>query len=446
MHRKAMYDYQDAVHHTLIIIGAGASGLMAAITARDLGIDTAILEGNDRIGKKISMTGDGRCNITNDSTTTGTDDAGAALSRKYYGSQPEFPRRVLQQFGIRQTIDFFQVLGLPLTRLKDGFMYPMSLQAASVVDIFELALEERSIPVYLNNKVLDVTVSQEHPRFRLTCRTETETGTAKQTVYTSDYLFLCTGGLTGQNAGTDGSGYTLAQKLGHSLVKPVPALVQLKVKYPYQKSLSGIKLQGQAHILVNGKNVRSETGEIHFTDYGFSGPPILQLGRKAAVHLAKGDSVSVQIDLMPNRTEEEVIAFLEATWATFAHRTVAESFTGFLHKKLITVLLKEAKLDQEPNLLCRELSWKTKQVFYKLLKSWEFKVTETQSFEHAQATAGGIATKELDADTLESRLVPGLYLAGEVMDVDGDFGGYNLQWAWSSGYTAAMALGKVMFR
>lgn len=438
MHRITMYDYQDAVHHKLIIIGAGASGLMAAVTARDLGIDTAILEGNDRIGKKISMTGDGRCNITNESTVTGTDDDGLALSRKYYGSQPEFPRPVLQQFGIRQTRDFFHVLGLPLTSLKDGFMYPMSMQAASVVEIFELALEERDIPVYLNSKVVDVTVSADHPRFIITCRTETE----EQVVYTSEYLFLCTGGLTGQNAGTDGSGYKLAQKMGHSLVKPVPAVVQLKVKYPYQKSLSGIKLQGRAHILVNGQVARGETGELHFTDYGFSGPPVLQLGRKAAVHLAKGDSVSLQIDLMPNRTEEEVIEFLENNWATFAHRTVAESFTGFLHKKLISVLLKEAKIDQEPDLLCQDLSWKTKKIFYKLLKCWEFKVTETQSFELAQATAGGIATKELDANTLESKLVPGLYLAGEVMDVDGDFGGYNLQWAWSSGYTAAMALGK----
>ncbi|WP_019638841.1 NAD(P)/FAD-dependent oxidoreductase [Paenibacillus fonticola] len=436
-----MHDDQAFLHHKLIIIGAGASGLMAAVTARDLGIDTAILEGNDRIGKKITMTGDGRCNITNDSTTTDTADETVALSRMYHGSQAKFTLPVLQQFGIRQTIDFFQVLGLPLTKLKEGFMYPMSLQAASVVDIFELALEERNIPVYLNNKVVDVTVSADHPRFMITCRTET----GEQVVYTSEYLFLCTGGLTGQNAGTDGSGYTLAQRMGHSLVKPVPALVQLKVKYPYQKALSGIKLQGRADILVNGKVARSETGEIHFTDYGFSGPAILQLGRKAAVHLARGDSVTVSIDLMPNRTEEEVIEFLEMNWGTFAHRTVAESFVGFLHKKLVSVLLKEAKIDQEPNLLCQDLSWKTKKIFYKLLKSWDFKVTETQSFEHAQATAGGIATKELVADTLESKLVPGLYLTGEVMDVDGDLGGYNLQWAWSSGYVAAMALGKHIF-
>ncbi|MGM1048914.1 MAG: NAD(P)/FAD-dependent oxidoreductase [Bacillota bacterium] len=437
-----MHDYQTFLHHKLIIIGAGASGLMAAVTARDLGIDTAILEGNDRIGKKISMTGDGRCNITNDSTMTGTDDEVVALSRKYHSSQAEFPLPVLQQFGIRQTIDFFNMLGLPLTKLKEGLMYPMSLQAASVLDIFELALEERNVPVYLNNKVLDVTASTDHPRFKITCRNETE----EQVVYTSEYLFICTGGLTGQNAGTDGSGYVLAQNMGHAMVEPVPAIVQLKVQYPYMKALSGIKLQGRAHILVNGKVVRSETGEIHFADYGFSGPPILQLSRIAAVHLSRGDSVTLSIDLMPSRTKEEVIEFLEMNWGTFAHRPVAESFIGFLHKKLIPVLLKEARIDQEPNLLCQDISWKTKGIFYKILKRWDFKVTDTHSFEKAQATTGGIVTKDLFADTLESKLVPGLYFAGEVMDVDGELGGYNLQWAWSSGYAAAMALGKHIFK
>ena len=432
---------RTTTHHQLLIVGAGASGLMAAVTARDLGIDTAVLEGNDRIGKKIAMTGDGRCNITNESTATGADDEAEALLRKYHGSQTDFPLPVLRQFGIRRTIDFFHVLGLPLTKLKEGFMYPMSLQAASVLDIFELALEDRNVPVYLSRKATDIAVSNGSPRFAVTCRTETD----EQTVYTSDYLFLCTGGLTGPNAGTDGSGYTFAKRLGHTLVEPVPAIVQLKVQYPHLKALSGIKIQGRAHILVNGNVVRSESGEIHFAEYGLSGPPILQLSRIAAAHLKRGDAVTVSVDLMPGRTEEEVVEFLEMNWGTFAHRAVSESFVGFLHKKLIPVLLKEAGIDQEPNLLCQDLSWKTKGIFYKILKRWDFKVTDTHSFENAQATAGGIATKELDPETLESKLVPGLYLAGEVMDVDGDFGGYNLQWAWSSGYAAAMALGRRMF-
>lgn len=427
------------MHHKLLIIGAGAAGLMAAVTAKDLGIDTAILESNDRIGKKILVTGDGRCNITNESTAADTDEA-AALSGKYHGNAPEFPLNVLQQFGIRQTIDFFYALGLPLTRLKEGMMYPRSLQAASVTDIFQLALEEREVPVYFNHKVVDVTVLAEHPRFTIICLTDT----GEQMVYTSDFLLLCTGGLTAPHTGADGSGYTLAGRLGHTVVEPVPAIVQLKVQYPHLKALSGIKLQGKAHLLVNGDIIRSESGEIQFTDYGLAGPPILQLSREASVHLAKGDSVSVSVDLMPGRTDEEIVDFLDLHWGIFGHRTVADSFIGILHKKLTPVLLKEAGIDKQPNLLCQDLSWRARAIFYRILKAWEFKVTDTNGFANAQTTAGGIDTAEIVEGTLESRLVPGLYFAGEVMDVDGDFGGYNLQWAWSSGYVAATALAESM--
>ncbi len=383
------------------------------------------------------MTGDGRCNITNESTATGTDEA-IALSRKYHSNQPGFPLAVLEQFGIRQTIDFFSFLGLPLTRLKDGLMYPMSLQAAAVLDIFQLALEDRDVPVYLKNKVLDVTVSTGHPRFTIKCQTELD----EEVVYTSDYLLLSAGGLTGPNAGKEPPGYTLAERLGHTLVEPLPSIVQLKLQYPNMRALSSIKSQGQAHILVNGKIVRSEQGEIAFTDYGITGPPILQLSRNAAFHLARGEQVKLSVDLMPGRTEEELVEFLERLWETFGHRTVADSLVGIFNKKLVTVLLKETGLDQQPQLLCQNLSLKTKEKFYRILKRWEFKVTDTNGFTNAQVTAGGIDTTELIEGTLESKLVPGLYLAGEVMDVDGDFGGYNLQWAWSSGYVAAMAIAK----
>ena len=197
------------MHHKLLIIGAGAAGLVAAVTAKDQGIDAAILERNDRIGKKILMTGDGRCNITNESTATGAEDELAALSGKFHSNQAGFPVSVLKQLGIRQTIDFFSGLGLPLTKLKEGMMYPMSLQAASVLDIFQLALEDRDVPVYFNTIVEDVIVRAEHPRFTVVCKVVTEE-VEEQAVYTSDYLFLCTGGLTAPSSGTDGSGYTLA--------------------------------------------------------------------------------------------------------------------------------------------------------------------------------------------------------------------------------------------
>ncbi|MCV9951530.1 NAD(P)/FAD-dependent oxidoreductase [Paenibacillus sp. BT-177] len=212
------------------------------------------------------------------------------------------------------------------------------------MDIFELALEERNIPVYLNNKVLDVTVSADHPRFKITCRTETE----EQVVYTSEYLFLCTGVLTCQNAGTDGSGYTIAQQMGHYLGEPVPALVQLKVKYPYQKALSGIKLQRRADILVNGKVASSETGRntLHRLRLLQSHRYYSLAGRQTFI--SRKGTPYLSIDLMPNRTEEEVIEFLETNQRKFPHRTFAESFVSFLHKKIVSVLLKEAKIDQEP--------------------------------------------------------------------------------------------------
>lgn len=430
-----MKAYHNSTHHQAFIIGAGAAGLMAAVTARDLGLDAAIIESNDRIGKKVLTTGNGRCNITNESTAMGTDEADA-LAHKYHSNNAGFPLPVLQQFGIRQTIDFFFTLGLPLISLEDGRMYPMSLQAGAVLDIFQLALEDRNVPVYFKNKVMDIAVSPDHPRFSIIC----QTGTGEQVVYTSEYLILCTGGLTAPKTGTDGSGYTLAGRLGHTLVNPVPGIVQLKLEYPHLKELSGIKFDGTGRIIVNGEVIRSEYGEILFTDYGISGPPILQLSRKAAYHLGKGESVILSVDLMPERTEEEVVEFLETHWGIFGHRTIANSLIGVLNKKLIPVLLKEAGIDQEPNLLCQDLSWRTKNAFFRLMKHWEFKVTDTNSFTNAQTTAGGIDTTELTEGTLESRLVPGLYLAGEVMDVDGDCGGYNLQWAWSSGYVAAVSL------
>jgi len=430
-----MHDSPSSTYHELFIIGAGASGLMAAVTARDLGIDVGIIESNDRVGKKVLTTGNGRCNITNLSTMKGSDEA-AALSQKYHSNQPEFPLPVLKQFGVRQTIESFNALGLPLVSIENGRMYPMSLQAASVLEIFRIALEDRNVPIYFKTKVMDVKVATERPRFTIVCRTESE----EQVVYTSDYLFLCTGGLTAPKTGTDGSGYTLAQRLGHTLIEPVPGIVQLKLDYPYLKDLSEIKFEGLGHIIVNGECIRSEYGEILFTDYGASGPPILQLSRKAAYELKKGEDVTLSLEIMPERTEDEVVDFLENHWAMFGHRTVAASFIGILNRKLIPVLMKEAGIDHEPNLLCQDLSWKTKKILYRLMKQWDFKVVDTNGFNNAQTTAGGIDTRELKPGTLESKLVPGLYLAGEVMDVDGDCGGYNLQWAWSSGYVAAMAL------
>lgn len=426
--------------HTLLIIGGGAAGLIAAITAKDFGIDVAIIEANDRIGKKLLTTGNGRCNITNESIDSLFDSnlnhhiSNNCCKARYHSNNEDFYKNILESFPVKNTVDFFFSLGLPLTTLEDGKMYPLSLQASSVLDIFKMSLEDRAIPLYMKHKVINVVPSKKG--FKVLCRTE-----EGEDIHTCEKLMLCAGSKSAPNTGSDGSGYNIAKALGHKVIPTVPALVQLKLDYKNLKALAGIKFDGEVSISVNGIMKRSEFGEILFTDYGISGPPILQLSRIASYGVYNKQAVSIKVDMLPNIKAEEMEVFLENHWAMFSHRSISDAFIGIINKKSIPILLKEACIDNihKP---CYELQWKEKKMLYKLLKSWEFKVTDTNSFSNSQVTAGGIDTLEVNEVTLESKLVPNLYFAGEILDVDGDCGGYNLQWAWSSGYTAAKACTK----
>jgi predicted Rossmann fold flavoprotein len=413
--------------HKLLIIGGGAAGLMAAVTAKDLGMDVAILEGNDHIGVKILNTGNGQCNITN-----GTLDSDN-IREWYHSSNEGFPAYALRAFTVEQTIEFFTMLGLPLTTTDEGRMYPMSMQASSVVDIFQFALDDRGIPLYLKHKVTGIVPNVHQGGFTVVCQTD-----AGEETFTCGKLLLASGGLAAPNTGSDGSGYTFAKSLGHRMITPLPVLVQLKLDSRNLKAMSNIKFEGRAQVLVKGKIATSKTGEMHYTDYGISGPTILSLSRTASRHLSGRDPVTLKVDMMPGRSDEELEQFLEAHWGVFGHRSVLDSLLGIINKKLIPVLLKEAGVENihKP---CWELSWKEKRGIYKSIKHREASITDTNSFNNAQVTAGGIDTRDVDPATLESKLVPGLYFAGEILDVDGDIGGYNLQWAWSSGYAAAKA-------
>jgi len=421
--------------HKLLIIGAGAAGITAAITAKDYGVDTAIIEGNDRVGKKLLTTGNGRCNITNktiDETLKRyealKDNEATAYRLPYHSNNKDFFLPVLKSFTVEDTINFFSMLGLPLTTLEGGKMYPLSLQASSVLDILRMALEEREIPVYCGNKVVEIQA------LKSGYRVKAKNAECEQ-LYTCEKLILCPGGKSAAATGSDGSGYTLAKSLGHTIITPLPALVQLKLDYKNLKALSGIKFNGVADILVNGESLRSEFGEILFTDYGISGPPILQLSRIASSSLNEGKKVEIRINMMPDTNTEDLDNFLEGHKAMFGHRSMVSAFIGIINKKLIPILLKEAQVDNIHKPLW-ELSWKEKKAIMKLLQSWTFPVTGTNSFANAQVTAGGVDTREVKADTLESKLHKNLYFAGEILDVDGDCGGFNLQWAWSSGAVA----------
>ncbi|MEG0857723.1 MAG: NAD(P)/FAD-dependent oxidoreductase [Terrisporobacter sp.] len=410
------------IHHDLIIVGGGASGLTAAITAKDFGLDVAILEATDRIGKKILATGNGRCNISNKTVSF------PFIS--YHSENTGFFSKTLSSFGVKNTEEFFLSLGLPLVELQNGKMYPKSLQASSVVDILKLSLEDRNIPLYTSCKLKSI---HKNENFKLSTDNE------EYKLFTCNNLLLACGGTSAVKTGSDGSGFYLSKTLGHKIIEPLPSIVQLKLDSPYLKSLTGVKFDGFATLLINGTKSRKEFGEILFTDYGISGPPILQISGYSSKALSNNKKVEIIVDMMPTMSTEEVVNFIEAHLAIFCHRSISDALIGIVNKKLIPTLLKESGISNI-HVPCYDLGWKEKNNLIKLLKHWQFTCIGTNGFTQAQVTIGGVDTKDINSETLESKLIPNLYFSGEIMDVDGDCGGFNLQWAWSSGYCAAKAI------
>lgn len=412
------------IHHDLIIVGGGASGLFAAINAKDLGLDVAIIESNDRVGKKILTTGNGRCNISNNTISF--------PFFNYHSENSGFFTKALSSLSVEDTKNIFLSLGLPIIELKNGKLYPKSLQASSVVDILRLALEDRSIPLYTECKVKSI---HKDKKFKLSTSNE------DKKLFTCNKLILACGGKSAVKTGSDGTGYNLAKSLGHSIINTIPGIVQLKLNSPYLKSISGVKFDGFATLLVDNKPIRKEFGEILFTDYGISGPPILQLSGHASKALLNNKKVEILVDMMPEEDYKEIENFIECHFGLLSHRPVIDSLIGVVNKKLIPTILKASNITNL-HMPCYELTWEDKKNLINILKSWKFTCVDTNGFNQAQVTIGGINTKEVNSDTLESKLVKNLYFSGEILDVDGDCGGFNLQWAWSSGYFVANNIAK----
>lgn len=407
------------MHYDIIVVGAGASGIMTAITSKDRGLQVAILEGSNRIAKKILTTGNGRCNITNKYSNI----------ENFHSLNNNFPKDVLNNFTVNDTLNFFKSIGLPLVELEEGKMFPLSLQASSVLDILRFALEERNIPIHLDTKINKV--KYEKNIFKIF--------TKESEPYTCDKLVLSCGGLSAPNTGSDGSGYALAKALGHTIISPVPGLVQLKLDYPRLKAISGIKFQGSVEAFSNSVLIRKEYGELLFTDYGISGPPILQISSLISRDLYNKQQIILKVDMFPHMDYESMKEFLDNHFGVFGYRSISESLIGILNKKLIPILLKEAQIT-DIHKPCFDLSWKERENILNLVKSWKFNVYDTNSFANSQVTCGGIDTTEVSSITLESNKIKNLFFTGEILDVNGDCGGFNLQWAWSSGYTVGMSL------
>lgn len=407
------------IYHDLIIVGGGASGLMAAIVAKDFGIDVAIIEGNDRIGKKILVTGNGRCNITNSNI--------AFPYTNFHSENDDFFQETLNNFTIEDTKSMFISLGLPLTELENGKMYPKSLQASSVIDIFRMALDDRNIPLYANCKINSISKGN---IFTL------DTNNEEYRRFSSNKLILSCGGKSASKTGSDGSGYKLGKSLGHSIIETLPGIVQLKLDYPHLKALAGIKFDGAVSVLINDKVKFTDVGEVLFTDYGISGPPVLQLSSHVSKALNNREKVTIRVDMFPYESKEDVENFLATHFSIFSHREISNTLIGVINKKLVSTILKEVGI-KDIHLPCSNIDWKSTDRLINKFKQWDFNCIGTNGFPNAQVTVGGINTREVNNLTLESKIVKDLYFCGEILDVHGDCGGFNLQWAWSSGYLAA---------
>ena len=399
----------------VIIIGAGAAGMMAALSAQENGADVTILERNDRVGRKLLATGNGRCNFTNIN----------ASIENYYGENEKFAYSAFSQFDVYQTMYFFEGLGITPKVEPRGKVFPASLQSSSMLDIFLYEIRKRKIRLELNTYVKEVYKMDD---FKIR--------TLEGKVYSADRLIIATGGRSLANTGSDGNGYRLAKNLGHEITDTFPGIVQLHLDDRKLKEKSGVRIYGRAELYIDGEFIRDDEDDILFTDYGISGPTILQLSRQAIGALREDRLVEIKVVMIIDKKEEEVFDYLTRRFLGLGEKTLEEALIGYINKKLILPVIGAAGL--EARKLVAEMTKEEIRSLSAILTGWSFRVSGHQPWEFAQVTAGGVRTKDVRGKNLESKIIEGLYFAGEILDVDGDCGGYNLQWAWSSGYVAGM--------
>ena len=396
----------------VVIIGGGASGIVAAISAAREGAKVTILEHKDRIGKKILSTGNGRCNLTNEYMEQDC----------FRGDDVSITTDVLKQFGYQETVVFFEELGVILKN-RQGYIYPISDQATTILDVLRMELERLNVVVRLEHHV--TAINRNAKGFQIA----TDKGN-----YQADSMILATGGKAASVLGSDGSGYTLAKQFDHSISPVVPALVQLKGKGSYFKQLAGVRTQAKVSLFVNDEFISEDTGELQLTNYGISGIPVFQVSRYAAKGLYEKKKVTAEIDFLPSMTDEELFLFIKERKILHKEKTAEDFLIGMFHKKLIGVLLKEAKIPLGESISA--LSDEKLKNLLVLCKHFPVFIEGTNDFEQAQVCAGGVKTTEINPKTMESLNEPDLYIVGELLDIDGICGGYNLQWAWSTGFIA----------
>ena len=400
---------------TVGIIGAGASGMAAALAAAENpNTNVILMERQTRVGRKLQATGNGRCNLSNIHAQEGG----------YHGQQPDFVLPAINGFSPDATLRWFADLGLYTVTEDNGKVYPYSDQANSVVDILRLNLNQPNIDLKLGFEVEKI--QKNDAGFVVFGNSET---------IICDKLVVACGGLAGSKLGGTMSGYKLLAKLGHKSTKLRPSLVQIKTSWGAISGLKGVRANCNVQILRDGEVFAESTGELQLTEQGISGPVVFEISRDVCYGTGEW---TAKLDFLPSLTEEQVKEMIAKRRASAL--PMDELLTGILHNRLGRVLTKTAGVKGK-EFAC-ELSNREAEELCRVIKSLEIPLTEPLGMDSAQVTAGGVLTEQFNEHTMESRIVPGLYACGEVLDIDGDCGGYNLQWAWSSGRMAGLHAGK----
>ena len=399
----------------VLIIGGGASGMMAALSALENPDNSVtLLERQSRVGKKLLATGNGRCNLTNRNIRL----------THYHGQQPEFARFALESFYVGRTLAFFERLGLLTVTEDSGKVYPLSDQSNSVVDVLRFAAAQAGVQLVCGFDAQSV---------KKKARGYQVAG-ADGSAYFGDKLIIACGGCAGKALGGTMSGYELLSQLGHSRTALHPSLTQIRTDPAPIRGLKGVRADCHIRLRAGGRTVQEDAGEAQFTETGVSGPAAFTLSRQAG----QAQEAELLLDLLRAYPEPQVLALLAARKAALPQLPAEDALAGMLHPRLGKTLCRACGLGQQP---LAGIPDEALAALAKKIKNFALPVTGVSGFESAQVTAGGVRTAEFRADTLESRLAPGVFACGEVLDIDGDCGGYNLQWAWSSGYVAGM-LGK----
>ena len=400
----------------IAVIGGGASGLIAAITARKAGKKVTILERKERILKKVLVTGNGRCNLTN---------ARASISN-YFGKNILLIENILNNFTPQNVMDFFYELGVICNKEERGKVYPLSGQASSVVDALRFEAEKLGIKIETEFYVRKI----EKDGFKFKIFSE------DKRKIEANRVILSTGGQSYPELGSNGSGFQLAKDFGHSITKLSPAIVQLKTEKYQVKGLQGIKTDTSVTAYGDNKKICTYNGELLFTDYGISGNVVFNISFVMPLY----KNVEFEIDFMKKFDYNELYELLRKRKKIMAHLTMENYFNGMINKKLGQFLSKMSGIEKLSKPV-KDLNDNEIKKLCTSLKKYRINILETTGFKNAQVTAGGISLDEVNTDTLESKIIKGLYFSGEVLDVYGECGGFNLQWAWASGYIAGKNAG-----